>query len=223
MNNKMISIGWEAFITGSQKELLPSMGWKMHWFGQEQRELNLRADVPDWEERTWADQTFLQAAYGFQKDGAIVLTMGDVRKDRVLEALLHGTRRETPQGAYPEPGWALPGADTRIRNAPQGPHLLGMDEHQKRHSGLDGARQFHPTDLPGGMGNTGPGGAGTSPILRVGREGKNLRLATRPRPTAPVGHIASDAATGRTTATGRGMAGRVGQPVSRHHPHPAPP
>ena len=115
MNNKMISIGWEAFITGSQKELLPSMGWKMHWFGQEQRELNLRADVPDWEERTWADQTFLQAAYGFQKDGAIVLTMGDVRKDRVLEALLHGTRRETPQGAYPEPGWALPGADTRIR------------------------------------------------------------------------------------------------------------
>ena len=80
-----------------------------------EEELNLRANVPDWEERTWADQTFLQAAYGFQKDGAIVLAMEDVRNGRVLEALLHGTRRETPQGAYPEPGWALPEADTRIR------------------------------------------------------------------------------------------------------------
>ena len=115
MNNKMSSIGWGAFITGSQKELLPSMGWKVDLFGQGQRELNLRAKMPDWEERTWADQTFLQAAYGFQKDGAIVLTLEDVRNGRVLEALLHGTRRETPQGAYPEPGWPLPGTDTRIR------------------------------------------------------------------------------------------------------------
>ena len=115
MNNKMGSIGWGAFITGSQKELLPSMGWKVDLFGQGQRELNLRAKMPDWEERTWADQIFLQAAYGFQKDGAIVLTLEDVRNGRVLEALLHGTRRETPQGAYPKPGWPLPGADTRIR------------------------------------------------------------------------------------------------------------
>ena len=87
----------------------------MHLFGQGQRELNLRAKVPDWEERTWADQTFLQAAYGFQKNGAIVLTLEDVKNGSILEALLHGTRRETPQGAYPEPGWALPGADTRVR------------------------------------------------------------------------------------------------------------
>ena len=115
MNNRMSSIGWETFITGSQKELLPSMGWKINRFGQGQRELNLRARVPDWENRTWADQIFLQAAYGFQKDGAIVLTLEDVRNGSVLEALLHGTRRETPQGAYPEPGWALPGADTRLR------------------------------------------------------------------------------------------------------------
>ena len=115
MNNKMISIGWEAFITGSQKELLPSMAWKVDLFGQGQRQLNLRAKVPDWKERTWADQTFLQAAYGFRKDGAIVLTLEDVRKDSILEPLLHGARRETPHGAYPETGWPLPGADTRIR------------------------------------------------------------------------------------------------------------
>ena len=115
MNNAMSSIGWEGFITGSRKELLPSMGWKVDLFGQGQRQLNLRAKVPDWKDRTWADQTFLQAAYGFRKDGAIVLTLEDVRKDSILQPLLYGTRRETPQGAYPEPGWALPGADTRIR------------------------------------------------------------------------------------------------------------
>ncbi len=115
MNNAMSSIGWEGFITGSRKELLPSMGWKVDLFGQGQRQLNLRAKVLDWKDRTWADQTFLQAAYGFRKDGAIVLTLEDVRKDSILQPLLYGTRRETPQGAYPEPGWALPGADTRIR------------------------------------------------------------------------------------------------------------
>ena len=71
--------------------------------------------MPDWKERTWADQTFIQAAYGFRKNGAIVLTMEDVRNDMILQPLLYGTRQETPQGAYPEPAWALPGADTRIR------------------------------------------------------------------------------------------------------------
>ena len=115
MNSRMSSIGWEAFITGSQREILPSMGWKIDLFGHGQRNLNLRTKVPDWEDRTWADQIFLQAAYGFQKDGTIVLTLEEVRNSRVLESLLHGTRRETPQGAYPEPGWALPRADTRIR------------------------------------------------------------------------------------------------------------
>ena len=115
MTNAMISIGWEAYITGSQKELLSRTAWKVDLFGQGKRELNLKANVPDWEERTWAEQTFLQAAYGFRKDGTIVLTMEDVRNDKILQPLLYGTRRDTPQGAYPEPGWALPGADTRIR------------------------------------------------------------------------------------------------------------
>ena len=125
MNNTMSSIGWGAFITGSRKELLPSMGWKVDLFGQGQRELNLRAKMPDWEERTWADQTFLQAAYGFQKDGAIVLTLEDVRNGSVLEALLHGTRRETPQGAYPETrvaaaGGGIPVSGCSSRSTPAG-------------------------------------------------------------------------------------------------------
>ena len=232
MNNKMISIGWEAFITGSQKELLPSMAWKVDLFGQGQRQLNLRAKVPDWKERTWADQTFLQAAYGFRKDGAIVLTLEDVRKDSILEPLLHGARRETPHGAYPEPGWPLPGADTRIRM-----HLKEHTCWEWMNTKNDTVAWMGPDGsiiltCPGGMGGSCRGfrasglprsRSGSNPILRVGREGKNLRLATGPRPTAPVGHIASDAAKGRTTAPGKGMAGRPGHPVPRDHPHQAPP
>ena len=116
MTQRLSDIGWEAFLWGSRRELLPGMDWQVDLFGPEGREVNLRASVPGWEEITWAEQVFLQAAYGFQGDGRIVLTQEDLRDRNVLEALIGGTRREAEDGtAWPEPGRALPGADTRLR------------------------------------------------------------------------------------------------------------
>ena len=75
--------------------------------------LVIRSAIPDWNELTWAQQTYYRAKYRFDQEGKLEIRLSEVSNES-YQNVFRSTGDLYPS-KYVTPGCSLPGSDERLR------------------------------------------------------------------------------------------------------------
>lgn len=96
------------------------------------RVVTILTRIPHWDRMTWAERIFHRASYGFNEKGELLLKEKSIEDPETMKAILNGKLRGAePRTLYAEPGWALPGADERLRKILQRHTNWEKDKHRE--------------------------------------------------------------------------------------------
>ena len=94
---------------------LREAGWRITTGPGPGRMLNLVTQIPHWDRMSWAERTFQQARYGFDRQGILFIADHTLRVPQVQQSILNAIRREENGRSHMMPGGTMPGAQDRLR------------------------------------------------------------------------------------------------------------